>query len=168
MQPHIQTQGLGFLVRSHWLQYVYYFASQLHSSYQAHTQFLCFLWNADFLLKIDLQAVMCRCFAQEFITFLPCTALSHMHAHTYAYTACPQAIPTCRIKRHPFVLEYLRCKQTNAPVGERERPAGRKRQQDKNRNSLRRWRNKQTSRLYDGDDEDGRMTGTWRVKSGKN
>lgn len=137
---HIQTQGLGFLVRSHWSQYVYYFASPLHGSYQAHTQFFVLLVKCRLLIK-NWSGSCCVLFLCSGIHYLFCHAplcltCTHTRTHTqFMHTACPRAIPTCRIKQHPFVFGIFEM-QTNKCSGGREGKTGRKQK-------TARWKQKQ-------------------------
>lgn len=72
-QTHPDT-GIRFLVKIHWLQNINYLsASSLQSSYHTCTAFL---------LKIDPQAVACRCFAEEFITSVMHCCVACRHKHT--------------------------------------------------------------------------------------
>ncbi len=96
IQVHKHTQGLGF--RSEAADYNMFITLQsncgaLIKHTHMHTQFLRCLWTAEFLLKIDLQAVVCRCFAEEFITSLPCTAVSRMRTHTIYAHSMPASNP---------------------------------------------------------------------------
>lgn len=161
-QPHIQTQGFGFLVRSHWLQYVYYFASQLHSSYQAHTQFLCFLWNADFLLKIDLQAVV-GVVALLRNSLPSCHAplcLTRTRARTTYTHSMPAGNPDLSNKTTPLNFGISEMQTNKCSIG-RERKTGRI-AKDSKTGAETVWGDGETNRhqqtsLYDGDDEDGRI-----------
>lgn len=149
-----------------------------HTRTHTNRVFLRCLWTAEFLLKIDLQAVVCRCFAEEFITALQCTAVARAHACTYRHTWKARTVQTLSVptsnldlpsKATPFHLEYLRCKQTNAPLGEGVRQAERKRwrQTDQNRHRMRRGRSKQASRWCEVDEEEDTMTGTQPARNGK-
>lgn len=151
-----------------------------HTHKRTHTNrvFLHCLWTAEFLLKIDLQAVVCRCFAEEFITALQCTAVARAHACTYRHTWKARTVQTLSVptsnldlpsKATLFHLEYLRCKQTNAPLGEGVRQAEGKwwRQTDQNRHRMRRGRSKQASRWCEVDEEEDAMTGTQPARNGK-
>lgn len=98
----------------------------------------------------------------------------HIQTHTWkARTVQTLSVPTSNLdlpsKATPFHLEYLRCKQTNAPLGEGVRQAEGKwwRQTDQNRHRMRRGRSKQASRWCEVDEEEDAMTGTQPARNGK-
>lgn len=168
----MQTQGLGF--QSEATDYNIFIT--LHANYRAlikHThmhmlkQFLCGSWTAEFLLKIDLQAVVCRCFAEEFITSLQCTAVSHMHEHTHTSNlrtqhACEHSRPVEQSNTFSFRIFEI---QTNKQMfrWETERKAGGKhrkedRETEKHRKGVSEEGNEQALGCLDGADEDCGMT----------
>lgn len=117
--------GIRFLVRSHWLQYVYYSASQLQSSYQTytHAHTVCaLLVNCGVLIK-NWSASCCVSLLRWGIHYLfdmhRCVSRTRTQ---FTHPAClPASNPDLSNKTTPFRLEYLRRKQTNAPLGERKR-----------------------------------------------
>ena len=71
----------------------------------------------------------------------------------------PASNPDLSNKTTPFRLEYLRCKQTNAPVGEGEKDEAGSKKGKMEGLKQRREGNKQASRWCDGDEEEAGMTG---------